>query len=132
MHAGAARLDNAAADEDDSAGVAEAAVAAAAAAAAAQIYGDLVPAAGSRQGSPMHSTYADNGYSSPAVSTALGPSPFSGCRGAPAGAGGSGMMRTRTLTRRQSRLAPKQQPAPVEGVKQSCSMWPTYQLMHGL
>jgi hypothetical protein len=68
----------------------------------------------------MRSAYADNGYNSPAVSTAVGPSPFSAAGGGPSGTPGTvggGMMRTRTLTRRQSRLAPKPAPSGVAGVR---------------
>jgi hypothetical protein len=85
-------------------------------------------AAGSRHGSPMHSPNVgwgspfveDSGYSSPAGSCAAGPSPFTTCgsaggtpRAAAIGVAGGGdnggglMSRARTLTRRQSRLAPK-------------------------
>lgn len=92
----------------------------AAAEAAAALYSEQVPAAGSRYGSPMRSAYADNGYDSPAASTAVGPSPFTAAGAGPGGTPstvGGGMMRTRTLTRRQSRLAPKPAPSGVAGAQ---------------
>jgi len=76
--------------------------------AAAALFSDLVPAAGSRHGSPLRSAAVDSGYHSPAVSSAAGPSPFTaGCGSAVGPSAAGNGLRSRTLTRRQSRLAPK-------------------------
>lgn len=118
--AASCRRKQAAAGDVAAAAAAQGPAQAAAAATAAGLYNEQAPAAGSRHGSPMRSAYADNGYNSPAVSTAVGPSPFSAAGGAghsatPNAIGGGGMMRTRTLTRRQSRLAPKPAPSGAAG-----------------